>query len=211
MGDTASKRFTASFDDYLSSVVTQAADRDKKRMRNIQSYLGVRRRTIGAIPSFAIMEAGMDIPDTVMDLPVVAELANVVTEMLCIGNDQVSYNKEQACGDEHNIVVIVMNQLDLDAQGALNWVAGYHAALENRFNTAYSSLPRFGGPLDLEFQSYVDSLGNWVRANDQWSFESERYFGKRGLEIQRSRTLNLLPPKTQQVEIGPQAIDEALL
>ncbi|OIW25415.1 terpenoid synthase [Coniochaeta ligniaria NRRL 30616] len=221
MGDTASKRFAASFDDYLNSVVTQAADRDTKRVRNIRSYLEVRRLTIGALPSYAIMEAGMDIPDAVMNLPVVMELTNVVTEMLCIGNvspertsDQVSYNKEQACGDEHNIVVIVMNQLNLDAQGALNWVAGYHAALENRFNTAYSSLPRFGGPLDLEFQSYVDGLGNWVRANDQWSFESARYFGSRGLEIMKTRTLNLLPKKTQQdqqAEFGPQAIDESLL
>lgn len=86
MGDTASSRFTASFNDYLDSVVTQAADRDTKRVRNIQSYLGVRRRTIGALPSFAIMESGMSIPDAVMNLPVVMELTNVVTEMLCIGN-----------------------------------------------------------------------------------------------------------------------------
>ena len=86
MGGTASKRFTASFDDYLHSVVTQAADRDNKHMRYIQSYLGVRRRTIGASPSFAIMEAGMHIPDEVMNLPVVMELTSVATEMLCIGN-----------------------------------------------------------------------------------------------------------------------------
>lgn len=86
MGDTASKRFAASFDDYLNSVVTQAADRDTKRVRNIRSYLEVRRLTIGALPSYAIMEAGMNIPDAVMNLPVVMELTNVVTEMLCIGN-----------------------------------------------------------------------------------------------------------------------------
>ncbi|KAB5518870.1 terpenoid synthase [Coniochaeta sp. 2T2.1] len=213
MGDTASRRFTATFDDYLNSVVTQAADRGTKRVRNIQSYLALRCRTVGAYPSFAIMEAGLSIPDSVMNLPIVVELTNVVTEMLCIGNDQISYNKEQACGDEHNIVNIVMNQLNLDAQGALNWVAGYHAALENHFNAAYSSLPRFGGPLDLEFQSYVDGLGNWPRANDQWSYESARYFGNRGLEIMKTRTLHLLPKAEvkQDEEVGPQAIDESLL
>lgn len=92
-------------------------------------------------------------------------------------------------------------------------MAGYHAALENRFNVAYSSLPRFGGPLDLEFQSYVDGLGNWVRANDAWSFESARYFGNRGLEIMETRTVNLLPKTAgyQHLEVGPQAIDESLL
>lgn len=101
MGDTASKRFTASFDDYLDSVVTQAADRDTKRVRSIQSYLSVRRRTIGALPSFAIMEAGMNIPDAVMNLPAVMELTNVVVEMLCIGNvrtPQLSRSRRQTSG-----------------------------------------------------------------------------------------------------------------
>lgn len=32
------------------------------------------------------MEAGLDLPDAVMDMPAVAELTNVVVEMLCIGN-----------------------------------------------------------------------------------------------------------------------------
>ena len=107
-----------------------------------------------------------------------------------------------------------MNQFNIDAQGALNWIAGYHAALENRFHVAYQSLPRFGGPLDLEVQSYIDGLGNWVRANDSWSFESARYFGDRGLEIMKTRRLNLLPKKTpedQQVEVGPEMIDASLL
>ena len=90
MGDTASRRFTASFDDYLKSVVTQAADRDTKHVRNIPNYLLVRRLTIGALPSFAVMEAGMNIPDSVMDLPVVMELTNVVVDMLCIGNVRIT-------------------------------------------------------------------------------------------------------------------------
>jgi hypothetical protein len=113
-----------------------------------------------------------------------------------------------------------MKQLGLDAQGALNWIAGYHAGLESRFNLAYASLPRFGGPLDLEFQSYVDGLGNWVRANDAWSYESARYFGTRGPEIMVTRTVNLLPRKTHEdqgvgvevgVEVGPQMIESSLL
>jgi hypothetical protein len=101
MGDTAARRFTASFDNYLESVVTQAADRDTKRVRNIDSYLCVRRRTIGALPSFAVMEAGLDIPDAVMNLPAVMELTNVVVEMLCIGNVKPSNNKYLLKADEN--------------------------------------------------------------------------------------------------------------
>lgn len=40
---------------------------------------------------------------------------------------------------------------------------------------------------------YVDGLGQWVRGNDDWTFESHRYFGDKGLEIQKTRLMTLLP------------------
>lgn len=119
----------------------------------------------------------------------------------------VSYNKEQACGDDqHNIVAIVMKEMDMDVQGAMDWIGRLHAELERRFNTAYMMLHRWKGPENLDAQTYAYGLGNWVRANDQWSFESERYFGKRGLEIMRTRRLHL-KPRTKLAEIGPVVFD----
>ena len=44
-------------------------------------------------------------------------------------------------------------------------------------------IPRFGEPVDTELARFVEGLGNWVHSNDQWNYESERYFGNKAAEI----------------------------
>jgi hypothetical protein len=64
-----------------------------------------------------------------------------------------------------------MHQYNMDAQGAMNWISDLHGDIVEVFFEIWKSLPTFGGPVDREIRTYVDGLGNWVRANDQWSFE----------------------------------------
>jgi hypothetical protein len=102
---------------------------------------------------------------------------------------------EQARGDDgHNIVTIVMHQHKTDIQGAMNWVYEYHKELEVKFMDLYeNNVPKFGEPVDAQLARYVDGIGNMVRANYEWSFETERYFGKKGPEIEETRWVALLP------------------
>ena len=111
---------------------------------------------------------------------------------------------EQARGDDsHNIITVVMHQHKTDIQGAMNWVHDYHQELQARFMDFYKKkIPKFGGPVDAELARYVDGIGNWVRANDQWDFETERYFGKNALEIEKTRWVTLLPKERLLVD-GP--------
>ncbi|KAJ6555586.1 terpenoid synthase [Mycena vulgaris] len=191
---TSQRRFIDTFQSYMDAVVQQADDRNSSRIRDVDSYFEVRRDTIGAKPSFAICEIHMNLPHAVITHPVVVKLTNLCIDALIIGNDLCSYNVEQARGDdEHNLVTIVMHQYHMNAQQAMNWISDLHDDIVKEFLDAWDSLPTFGGPVDREIRTYVDGLGNWVRANDAWSFESERYFGKQGLEVMRSRTVNLLP------------------
>ncbi|KAJ6555571.1 terpenoid synthase [Mycena vulgaris] len=191
---TSQRRFIDTFQSYMDSVVQQADDRNSSRIRDVNSYFEVRRDTIGAKPSFAICEIHMNLPHAVITHPVVVKLTNLCIDALIIGNDLCSYNVEQARGDDgHNLVTIVMHQYHMNAQQAMNWISDLHDDIVKEFLDAWDSLPTFGGPVDREIRTYVDGLGNWVRANDAWSFESERYFGKQGLEVMRSRTVNLLP------------------
>ncbi|TFY62379.1 hypothetical protein EVG20_g6722 [Dentipellis fragilis] len=207
----AQKRFIQIFEEYLQSVIVQASDREHSHIRDIDSYMKVRRDTIGVKPSYALLEFDMNLPDEVVSHPIIQELMCLSTDMICLNNDILSYNVEQArCDDAHNIVMIVMHQFKMDTAGAMNWVADYHAKLERKFNDTYLKVPKWGGPLDLQVARYVDGLGNWVRANDQWSFESERYFGNGGLRIMKTRTITLLP-KEKIEAVGPQAVDGSLL
>lgn len=89
-----------------------------------------------------------------------------------------------------------MKDLNLDVQGAIDWAASLHTKMVREFNCLYLEMPRWGGPLDLEVQSYVNGLAHWVAAYVHWSYESERYFGKRGPEIQETLIMHLTPKKS---------------
>ncbi|KAF8483510.1 terpenoid synthase [Russula ochroleuca] len=206
------KRFIETFATYTQAVVQQAADRTHEHVRSIQEYLEVRRDTIGAKPSFAILETGMNLPDEAVQHPVIQEMSILSIDMILLGNDIASYNLEQARGDDnHNIITIVMHHNKTDIQGAMDWVYDYHKELEAKFMDLYENkIPKFGEPVDTELAQYVDGLGNWVRASDQWGFESERYFGKKAPEIQKTRWVTLLP-KERSDELGPQLVDGSML
>jgi len=54
-------------------------------------------------------------------------------------------------------------------------------------------VPSFGSEVDAALKEYVDLVGNWTRANCTWNFETRRYFGDKGLDVQQKRWVPLLP------------------
>ncbi|KAG1886767.1 terpenoid synthase [Suillus subluteus] len=201
------KRFIARFDEYLDGVVQQAIDRSGHHIHDIQSYFDVRRKTIGAWPSFALLELGLDIPDEVILHPTFEDMAVASADMIALTNDIISYNREQARGDDsHNIVTIVMHELDTDVNGAILWVMDHHTKIEKKYFEAEAAIPKWGEPIDSQVREYCDGLGNWVRANYDWHFESERYLGTNGEEVQRKRWVLLMPKdnlRKGREDIGP--------
>ena len=83
---TSQRRFVQTFGHYLDAVVQQAEDRTHRHIRGLDSYLEVRRDTIGSKPSFAILELEMELPDDVFNHHILEDLRLWVTDMLCIGN-----------------------------------------------------------------------------------------------------------------------------
>ncbi|KAF4623291.1 hypothetical protein D9613_001447 [Agrocybe pediades] len=140
------------------------------------------------------MELGMDFLDEVFYHPVIVELSTHIADLITLDNDIVSYNKEQATGnDPHNIVTIVMRQFGINLDGAMNWVAQYHKEVETHFLDGLKCVPSWGPEIDKNMEVYINGLANWARSNDCWNFECGRYFGKRGLEFQKVRWVPLLP------------------
>ncbi|KAH6645714.1 terpenoid synthase [Truncatella angustata] len=206
------RRFLASWEHYLKGTAQQAEDRSRSHICTVSSYLEVRRQTIGVMPSLAFFQMGMDLTDEVLTHRTIRALEMLAVDLTIIANDVLSYDKKQASGDdEHNLITIVMKEFHCNLQQAIDWAAKAHAELVQQFNQTVLVVPRWGGPVDLDVQIYVDGIAQWVGANVQWSFESERYFGKRGLEIKKTRILQLLTPKVKaEAEIGPFAVDNLL-
>jgi Delta6-protoilludene synthase len=104
-----------------------------------------------------------------------------------------SYNVEQARCDNHNIIPVVMNEKGVDLDGALDWVATTYEQVLSRFQAQIRMLPSWGPDIDPVVSEFIERVCHWIRGHDCWSFESERYFGTKGLEIQELRSMILLP------------------
>ena len=93
----------------------------------------------------------------------------------------------------HNILTIVTKQLGYTFCEALNWTSNYHNELKARFLKGKLQLPSFGPGVDPQLERFIEAIAMWPRANDSWTFESGRYFGSKGLEIQQTRVVPFMP------------------
>jgi len=195
---TSQRHFVRVFTAYLESVVLEAANRNEDTILGIDEYINTRRDNVGTRPSCFPLEAGLDIPDDVFYHPTIVELSDCVADLVMIDNDLCSYNREQATGnDGNNLLTVVMHQLNCDLDGAVQWAARYHSEVEARFMDGINRIPSWGIEIDKRINKYVQGLANFPRGHICWSFESNRYFGDKGLEVQKTRFVPLIPKFTR--------------
>lgn len=84
-----------------------------------------------------------------------------------------------------------MKDFKLDLEAALEWLAAHCAETVSRFLENLKKIPSWTQEVDEKVKIYVDGLGQWVRGNDDWSYESKRYYGEQGLSIKATRALTL--------------------
>ncbi|KAF3761522.1 terpenoid synthase [Cryphonectria parasitica EP155] len=195
----AQKRFLEKMRCYTDAVIEQSFDRTHHQVRDVESYFEIRRHTIGALPSIVVCQARFNIPDHVVENPVIRRLEDYTVELIVIANDMFSYNVEQSRGDDgHNLVTVLMTQYRFELQQAFDWIGAMHRDLEKRFQTDLNNLPYFpevSEEVNREVREYAWSLGAWIRANDSWSFESPRYFGTDGPRLYKERVFTVLPKR----------------
>lgn len=108
-------------------------------------------------------------------------------------------------------MTILMNQHQLSVQEAMDETGHLAEKKMDRFYHLYPQVPRYVGPVDLEVQTLVDGMAQCVSGVMHWSYESQRYFGKRGMEIKHSRQVRLLPKIKMNGAVGPVPVDDRLI
>ena len=96
------------------------------------------------------------------------------------------------------MIVIMMHQHGMVLQEAVDFVGNLCKKSIDRFTENMTLLPQWGTEIDAQVQIYVQGLADWIVGSLHWSFNSERYFGKTGLEIKKSRVVELAPMKVLQ-------------
>ncbi|KAF5343425.1 hypothetical protein D9758_011853 [Tetrapyrgos nigripes] len=191
------QRFISYFDYYFQSVAEQARDRSEGVIPDLESYIALRRDTSGCKSTFALIEFAnnLDIPDEVMEHPSIRSLDEACNDLVTWSNDLFSYNKEQAIGDTHNMIPVIMNEQGCDLQTAVDMVGDLCRGSIDRFIEEWECIPSWGPEIDRQVHIYVQGLADWIVGSLHWSFESERYFGKQGLDVKKNRVVTLLPKK----------------
>ena len=84
-----------------------------------------------------------------------------------------------------------MAEYHLGLQDALNWLETYTDAVVSRFLCDLKQVPSWDPDTDRKVQMYIDGVGQWVRGNDDWPYETKRYYGDDGLRIRDDRILRI--------------------
>ncbi|PPQ93592.1 hypothetical protein CVT25_005472 [Psilocybe cyanescens] len=188
------ERFIADFDAYTTSIIQEADDRAAGHIRNVEDYFILRRDTCGAKPSFSFYALGLNIPDDVFENPLVISMLEGATDLIAITNDMHSYGLEHSRGlDGHNVITAIMKEYNLDLQGALYWLSGYATKTIAKFVSDRKKLPSWSPSVDAGVREFFDLVGRCVRGYDAWSYETKRYYGDKGLKIQKTRRITLQP------------------
>ncbi|KAF9033606.1 isoprenoid synthase domain-containing protein [Panaeolus papilionaceus] len=185
--------FIKDFDDYTRSVIVEADERDRNYIRNVDDYFVLRRDTCGAKPSFSFFGLGLNIPSHVFEEPTMLALIDSASDMIAMVNDLHSYGLERSRGlDGHNVITAIMNEHKIDLQAALYWLSGYATRTVARFMSDRAKLPSYGPEVDAAISVFIDRMGRCVRGYDAWSYETDRYYGKNGLTVQKTRRAVLM-------------------
>ncbi|KDR79140.1 hypothetical protein GALMADRAFT_137032 [Galerina marginata CBS 339.88] len=202
-GDKCLERFICDIDDYLSAVVEEARIRSRGQHSSFQDFFKIRLYTVGCKPTCGICEFGLDLPVEVLSHPKIQAIRENAPYLMAITNDIYSFAMERSRGGglaSHNSVELIMAEKNLDVQAAIEWLERGVSKVVDTFLDDINSLPSWGNKVDQKVKIYVDGVAQVLRGADDWSYESRRYFGNKGLEVQKSRvmTTTLLSPKDWQ-------------
>ncbi|KIJ15937.1 hypothetical protein PAXINDRAFT_180528 [Paxillus involutus ATCC 200175] len=194
----ACQRYIETMEFFFQSVNQQAIDRANGYVPDLESYIALRRDTSGCKPCWALIEYAnnLDIPDEVMDHPIIRSLGEATNDLVTWSNDIFSYNVEQSKGHTHNMIDVVMDEQGLDLQTAVDFVGEMCRQSIDRFIEDRKNLPSWGSKIDKDVAIYVEGLADWIVGSLHWSFDTERYFGKQGKQVKKTRVVTLLPKRS---------------
>ncbi|KAJ7633070.1 terpenoid synthase [Roridomyces roridus] len=188
-------RFKETLALFFEAVNLEAECRDSGMIPDLESYISLRRDTSGCKACWVLIEYGLgiDLPDFVVEDPVIEALNQSTNDLVTWSNDIFSYNVEQSRGDTHNMIVILMKYHEHTLQSAVDYVGELCRETIVSFQRNRTLVPSWGPEIDSMVHRYIDGLESWIVGSLHWSFMTERYFGASGEDVKKNRLVVLLP------------------
>ncbi|RLK54306.1 germacradienol/geosmin synthase [Actinokineospora cianjurensis] len=148
-------------------------------------YIEMRRRTFGSELTMSLSRIGhgRTVPPEVYRSRPVLAMENSAMDYACMINDIYSYQKEiQFEGEIHNLVLVVRNFFDTDAQTAMTIVGDLMDSRMREFeHVVATGLPALFEDFDLDDDAqrtllgYAEELRNWLSGILEWHEGCRRY------------------------------------
>jgi hypothetical protein len=166
------ERFVGHVAQYLAANAWEADNRSRDRVPSVTEYVRMRRHTAATAMFFDLAEALADL-ESMDDHATEAWLALLrlhADNVVAWFNDLVSWPKEAAEGDRHNLVLVVQQELRLPVADAVRHVTDRHDREVRAFVAVSDAVPA-----RPQARRAAAGLEYWIRANVDWSRETGRY------------------------------------
>ncbi len=168
-------RFTKSMEIYFQGCLLESHNRAEQITPDFDDYKQIRRASVGTYPCFDLIELGLPARLSAADAahPAITTLRDLATDIISWVNDIVSFQKEDAYSDPHNIVAVLTSECGISPEAAAQKTVEIHneeMADFRQISAAYLQKER--RPL---LAAYVAGLESWIRGVLDWSFVSLRY------------------------------------
>jgi hypothetical protein len=172
--------FLRHVEEYLAANAWEADNRVRGRIPRVGEYVAMRRHSAATAMFFDFIEVfgGAPMPAAVAADPGVRAMRRHAGDAIAWFNDLVSWRKERAAGDTHNLVLVLHSRHGIPVPDAVGLVVARHDRAVRRF---LALRERLCGASDSRATAsaavgaLADGLAHWIRANVDWSLESGRY------------------------------------
>ncbi|CAE6511776.1 unnamed protein product [Rhizoctonia solani] len=203
------KHFVDAVDFYTQAVFQQKVNRSADRTPTIEEYIQLRRDTSAMKIAWAVLEYSldMDLPDEVVNHPIVKELADAGNDILTWANDIYSFPIEFARGDTHNFVCVAMEHKKLNLEGAIEFVNQLTRDRLDEYVAAKAKLPSFGPAVDKQVAQYIQGIEYCVQGFIDWTFRTPRYFGSvdEATKVKETGVVNIMAPIAPEAHVVVEA------
>jgi len=183
---------------YISSVEKADPKSTYGKNLSIETYIEDRRADVGLFALWAFIEIlmGLDFPEEVVEDPTFRRLETYNLDLTAWTNDLYSFKTEYMNGKKKNFVLVVMDELHVDVQGAVDYIDQRIRKALEEYLALKSNLPSWGAVIDEKVQKYFTALERTVIGAAHWSLNAPRYFGDDVEEVRRTLWVHMEPPQT---------------
>ncbi|MCW3464678.1 terpene synthase family protein [Chitinophaga nivalis] len=172
-------RFVRSMDDYFTSCLWEAENREAGVVPSVTDYVKMRPFTgalFADVVAIDIIEK-IYLPEELLEHALLKRMILACNNIVCWSNDLFSCDKESIQGDVHNLVLVLQHAHQYTLQEAVEEAVRMHNEELAIFLTLEKLLPLTGSETDYELLRYVAVLRSWISGNFDWSLKDTKRYG----------------------------------